>query len=110
MLDKYKDIILRISCDGIIRKCGLKRKERNCLDCIDQTNEDAIKAIEELSATAENLTAELEAIIRYMRKTWGHCAGCKHFTGIKGCGKGVMSRCGGDTDYYELNIRVEVKP
>ena len=58
--------------------------------------------IGELNARAEKAERERDAAIQYMRKTFGWCTGCVHFTGIygSGCKIGEMSTCGEENNRY----------
>lgn len=51
---------------------------------------------------AEKAERERDAAIQYMRKTFGWCTGCVHFTGIygSGCKIGEMSTCGEENNRY----------
>lgn len=51
---------------------------------------------------AEKAEMSRDATIKYMRKTYGWCTGCVHFTGIygSGCKSGDMSTCTEEKDRY----------
>lgn len=81
------------------------------MDCSDfeQIMVDAAESITDLLARAEAAEAraekaerERDAAIQYMRKTFGWCTGCVHFTGIygSGCKIGEMSTCGEENNRY----------
>lgn len=57
--------------------------------------------IPELEARAENAEQERDAAVNYMRRLFGWCTGCVHFTGTysMSCKIGKMSDC---TDSYEF--------
>ena len=60
------------------------------------------RAMADYKARAEKAERERDAAIQYMRKTFGWCTGCKHFTGIygSGCKIGEMSTCGEENNQY----------
>ena len=56
---------------------------------------------EELRAELEQVKAERDAAIEYLREIeW--CAGCKHFGGLDGCKKWAMGQCTEKHDLYEF--------
>lgn len=58
--------------------------------------------IAEERARANAAEKERDAAIQYMRKMFGWCTGCVHFTGIygSGCKIGKMSTCGEENSHY----------
>lgn len=63
---------------------------------------DLLARAEAAEARAEKAERERDAAIQYMRKTFGWCTGCVHFTGIygSGCKIGEMSTCGEENNHY----------
>lgn len=63
---------------------------------------DLLARAEAAEARAEKAERERDAAIQYMRKTFGWCTGCVHFTGIygSGCKIGEMSTCGEENNRY----------
>lgn len=52
----------------------------------------------------EKVTQERDAVKQYLRKHYGWCAGCNHFTGVygQGCKRGKMTDCTEQSDFYEF--------
>lgn len=63
---------------------------------------DLLSRAEAAEARAEKAEREMDEAIQYMRKTFGWCTGCVHFTGIygSGCKIGEMSTCGEENSHY----------
>lgn len=63
---------------------------------------DLLARADTAEARAEKAERERDAAIQYMRKTFGWCTGCIHFTGIygSGCKIGEMSTCGEENNRY----------
>lgn len=102
----------------ILRVCSSRKGERcsrcpafgqGSRDCIRNAMKDGATAITDLLARAEAAEAraekadmERDAAIQYMRKMFGWCTGCVHFTGIygSGCKIGEMDTCCKENSKY----------
>lgn len=72
-----------------------------------QENKECNKVLSELKAAearAEKAERERDAAVNYMRRVFGWCTGCVHFTGNygMGCKIGKMSDCSVGNDSYEF--------